>query len=276
MYARRLLAPLCALPLALAAGCDSPTSGGGDAADVTIRLGVSGPSFNRVAAPGGGPLRALTLTGSNGTLAIDDVRIVVAEFELKGDDDVNPCERNGGGDDCEDFDAGPLFVDLPLDGGVVPVSTGAVPPGTYREVEFEVEDLDDDEEDASEAARIDALFQQIRGAFPDWPRDASMLVVGTFTPAGGGASRPFRVFIEAEIEIEVPLVPSLVITDASQDAQVTVDLDLGAVFRSGGGVVDLSQYNGQLVEFELDDGFEGSSSGSGGDDDDDSGPGGDD
>lgn len=36
--------------------------------------------------------------------------------------------------------------------------SGDVPAGTYREMEFEVEDLEDDEENPAERARIDNSF----------------------------------------------------------------------------------------------------------------------
>ncbi|HEX8692657.1 MAG TPA: hypothetical protein VF746_09575 [Longimicrobium sp.] len=261
MFARKLLYPLALAPLALAACSDSPTGSGSGASDVALRFGVvgapgasasSGALFQTAAGQ-------LVVTGANGTLTFDGIRVIVEEFELKGDDDVNPCERNGGVDDCEDFDAGPFFVDLPLSSAPISVSTGAVPPGTYREVEFEVEDLDDDEENPAEAARIAQLFQQIRAQFPDWPRDASMLVTGTFTPTGG-QPRPFRVFIEAEIEVEVDLNPPLVVTEGSTQ-DVSILLDPAALFRQGGNVVDLSAQNGRLLrmELEVENGFSGRS-----------------
>jgi len=241
-------------PLALLlASCDSAT-GSGDGGDVRIRMGAR---TTTVAAEGG----PLVIPGDNGELSITDLRVVVAEFELKGDDDLNPCAAAGGPGDCEDFEAGPLFVDLPL-AGEATVSSGAVPPGTYREIEFEVEDLDDDEEDPVEAARIQALLQQIRGEFPDWPRDASMLVVGSFRPRNGGvlgAPVAFRVFLEAEVEVEIDLVPPLVVGDTPRDVMVT--LDPGTIFRVGTQVVDLSQFSGQLVEWEVDRGFRANHSG---------------
>ncbi len=265
MHARKLLITTILAPLALAACGDSVTGGsggGGDAKPVAIRFGVSAGAATNAAPLG--PSRQegqgdqLVVTGANGTLTITDIRMIVAEFEVDGDDDVNACQQNGGGDDCEDFQAGPLFIDLPLTGSTVPVSTGEIPPGTYDEVEFEVEDLDDDEENAAERQRIEALLAQVRAQFADWPRDASMLVTGTFTPTGG-QPRAFRVFIEAEIEVEVDLNPPLVITESSTSRDVSILLDPAAIFRSGNNVLDLSQSNGRLleIEIEIENGFSG-------------------
>ncbi|HEX6042462.1 hypothetical protein [Longimicrobium sp.] len=290
MLSHRLFSA-CGLVLAtsLLAGCaDSPLGGGNDAR-VQLRFGTAGSaalaSSARFQTSG---TDQLVVTGANGTLTISDIRMVVAEFELDGDDDVNPCGRaafsngsddgpgddRGGddgarsgddGDDCEDFDAGPLFVDLPLTGGPVAVGTGDVPAGVYDEVEFEVEDLDDDEENAVERARIDALRQQILSQFPDWPRDASMLVVGTFTPTGG-TPRSFRAFIEAEIEIELGLNPALTVGEG-ETGSLDVTLDPQAIFRSGSNVLDLSSATGRTqLRIEMEDGFHGRGRGRGSDD----------
>lgn len=269
MLSHRLFSA-CGIVLAasLLAGCsDSPLGGGpGDQARVQLRFGTTaGAALTSSARLQTGGTDQLVVTGANGTLTISDIRMVVAEFELDGDDDVNTCGATGGGDDCEDFDAGPLFVDLPLTSGPVTVGSGDVPPGVYDEVEFEVEDLDDDEENATERQRIEALRQQILSHFPDWPRDASMLVVGTFTPTGGTA-RPFRAFVEAEIEIRLDLSPALTV-GGGQTGSLDVTLDPQAIFRSGTNVLDLSTANGRtLLEIEIEDGFRGRGRGRGSDD----------
>lgn len=257
MSIHRTLAATGAL-LALAACSDSPAGVRGGDGSVQLRFALAGAqasSSGAVFQTGGAD--ALVLTGANGTLRIDDLRMVVAEFELKGDDDVNTCgDVSGADDDCDDFNAGPLFIDFPLTGGSVAVGSGDVPPGTYEEVEFEVEDLDDDEENAAERARIEQLRQQIVAQFPDWPRDASLLVVGTFTPTGG-APQSFRAFVEAEIEIETELSPRLVVGQG-ESRGVDVLLDPATIFRSGGNVLNLAQSSGRgELEIRIENGFRG-------------------
>jgi hypothetical protein len=250
----------CGIALAALAACSDSLTGGGSDARVQVRFGVAGAQATSARFQTSGT-DGLTLTGANGTLSISDIRLVVAEFELDGDDDVNRCGADGGVDDCEDFNAGPMFVDLPLTGGTVPVGSGHVPAGVYDEVEFEVEDLDDDEEDPAEAQRIAALRQQILAQFPDWPRDASMLVTGSFTPTGG-AARPFRVFIEAEIEIELALNPALTVGEG-QTGSLDVTLDPAVIFRNGANVLDLSSAGSRLeLEVEIENGFQGRGRGS--------------
>ena len=200
----------------------------------------------------------LSISGNNGVLTISDVRLVLAEFELEK---VSGSCGLGEGLECHDFKAPPSFLKLPLEGGVVTVATSDIPAGTYDELEFEVEDLEDDEDD-DDFGQIQALRALIQGEFPDWPDKASMLVVGTFQP-DGGASIPFRVYFDAEIEIEIDLLPSLVISadgGASRTLTVNVQPDLWFMLPDN-DVLDLSQFDwdttGQLLdfEFELEDGF---------------------
>lgn len=199
----------------------------------------------------------LVITGTNGVLRITNISFIVNEFELEARDDA--CAAPGD-DDCEEFEAPPSFVRLPLgDGNLVAVSQ-AVPAGTFTELEFEVENLDMDEDD-DDAGAIAAVASAVRAAFPNWPNKASMVVVGTFTPTGSAQALPFTVFFDAEIEIEKDLVPPLVVD--RENEIVTVQLDPTVWFRRfDGTVMDLSAFDfvrtGIVLEFEaeLENGFQ--------------------
>ena len=214
---------------------------------------VSGPS-----AVAGAPM---TIDGTNGTLTLEEIRLIIAEVELDGashscDDDLPEV------DDCADFEAPPRFIDLPLDGQPIEAFVGLIPPGTYKELEFEIEDLEDDEDDPELAAAITALRADILREIPDWPRKASGMVVGTFESASSGVVR-FRIFLDAEIEIERDLIPNLVVgPDGSATVDLTVDVRPDIWFsRPDGSVIPLHLFDydltGELLEFELEmeDGF---------------------
>ena len=198
------------------------------------------------------------IAGSNGTLIISDVAFVVSEFKLERSEDA--CEAPGADDDldddddCENFETGVEFVRLPLTGAVAAVVTQTVPAGTYTELKFETDDADLDEaEDDDDAQEIASLIQQIEAAgFTNWPDDASMVIVGTFTPTGG-APRPFTAYFEAEVKIEMALDPALVIEGES--GTVDVEIDPASWFANADGtVIDLSAFDfattGSVVEFE--------------------------
>jgi len=229
-------------------GCSDPLAPG-DQGRVGIR-------FRTLESAGAVIGQDLVITGSNGTLRITDISFIVNEFELEADEEA--CEDQGSDSGCEEFEAPPVFVGLPLDGDNLVAVTAAVPAGTYHELEFEVEDIDLDDDD-EEANDIGTVAAAARAAFPNWPDGASMVVVGTFTPTGGQPV-PFTVFFDAEIKIEKALVPPLVVD--AQNETVTIQLDPGVWFRrSDGTVMDLSAFDfattGDLLEFEaeLEDGF---------------------
>lgn len=270
---KRILTAAIAAAAVTLAGCDDVTSTR-DAGSVTLGFSTSTSaaslsadvSASLIAADG----HELVLTGDNGTLAISDVRFIVNEFKLErddapcediDDDDLSEEEEEAAEAACEEFETGLAFVDLPLDGGTVPVVTQRIPAGTYLEMKFEAEDVDLDEaDDEDEGADIAALIQEIEAAgFTDWPEDASLVVVGSFTPTGGEA-QPFTAYFEAEIKVEMEFDPALVID--GETGTLDIEIDPAAWYTNlDGTVMDLSAFeyatSGQVVEFEakFDDGF---------------------
>lgn len=262
---RSTLQAALALFVAFALGACDDATGVGAPGTVALNFSVASASAPAtVSGPASAPALVagppMTVSGTNGTLTIEEIRLIVAEAELDGDDDA--CEDDLPGEDCAKFEAPPRFLDLPLDGNPIQAFVGVVPQGTYDEIEFEIEDLEDDEEDSEFAAEIAALREDILAEFPDWPRKATALVVGSFEAAGGGTT-DFRVYIEAEIEIERALVPPLVVgPDGTTGADITVDIRPDIWFSlPDGSVLDLSAYDyddtGMVLEFELEmeDGF---------------------
>jgi hypothetical protein len=209
------------------------------------------------------PTRVVGVEGSNGVLTLTQILVVVNEVELKpADGSCDAVEVIDTSDDCPEFEAPPRFLDLPLDGTPVAAVTSAIPMGTYKELDFEIEDLEDDEEEADMAAAIEAVRLQILQQVPDWPRKASAMVVGTFTPNGGTAEE-FRVFVDAEIEVEFELLPNLVIAeDGAANRSLTVDVRPDLWFMNpDGSVRDLREFDYEAtqslleLEVEMEDGF---------------------
>ncbi len=216
----------------------------------------------------------LFIQGSNGTLKITDVYFVVDEFELEriddGDDD-DPCEGLEGQaeEDCEDqhevneeFEMGMSFVQLPIGQDVLEINTTAIEEGVYDKLDFEIDNLDTDEDDSpEEIAEQEAVLQAIADAgYQNWPEDASMVIEGVFAPTQG-EEVPFTAYAEAEVSIEMTLNPPLNISDGSPQT-LTVSINPENWFtHTDGTVVDLSQYdenNLYQMEWEIDEdnGFE--------------------
>lgn len=251
--------------LGVMSGCsDGVGVDGPQQVSLNFRVAGSGPAAAAGPAMVGRPLAVagppMVITGTNGTLTLDEVRIIINEVELKpadGSCDAIDTSGSDSSDDCPEFEAPPRFLDLPLDGQPIEAVTALIPGGVYKELDFEIEDLEDDEGDATEAALIAAVRSEILAEIPDWPRKASGMVTGSFAPSAGG-SIDFRVFLDAEIEIEFELIPNLVIDEtgaASRD--LTVDVSPQVWFGNPDGTVlelNLFDYDTtlELLEFEVE------------------------
>ena len=237
-----LVAAVVASALLLGA-CDS-TGSADQESSVQVGFATSYTASGASGAAAKSSHDSLEITGSNGTLKVTDVRLIVSEIELEGDAD------------SAEFEAGPTFLDLPLDTtDVAPVATSRIPPGSYDEFEFEVEDVDIEENDDDEEELQD-LGEEIRGTFPDWPEDASMVVVGTFTP-DGGSPQDFTTYFEAEIEVEREMEPAFEVGGDGPARRLTVRLDPTRWFSKNDGTAwDLSQSDyastEELIEFEAE------------------------
>lgn len=262
---RILSVTLLASFLAVAACSDS--TGPDTGASVAIKFGTAGTAFaSRSEGPStvAGAPQGAPIAGTNGSLDITDIWVIVEEFELEpvevSDCDVEP-EPAG----CEDFEARYLFIDVPLTGVPITVVQQNIPAGFYDELEFEVDDVevdDTDPEEVADAGLIAALFTTVRAEFPDWPEQASMVVVGSFTPSGGSAV-DFRVYFDADIEVEFDLIPALEVTEEGLSRSLVINLSPEVWFvRADGTVWDLSALDfattGELVDFdlEIEDGFD--------------------
>jgi hypothetical protein len=120
--------------------------------------------------------------------------------------------------------------------------------------EVEDADLDDGEDEEG----IQQLQNDIENAgFTDWPNEANLVVVGSFTPSDGTA-QPFTTYLDAEIEVEIEMEGrSFEIGGDDPDRKLTVNLSPSNWFVSDGNPEDLSadQYQNpeeELVEFEIE------------------------
>ena len=130
-------------------------------------------------------------------------------------------------DACEYFEAGPVLVELPVDGGVITPFSVPIPADTYVELELEIDDADDD----STAAQFFADN-------PGWPSEASIRIVGTFDANDGAGPQAFDIFLAIDVEVERDLVPPLVVSDSTPNVNVTVEIDVASWFLAGGTLID--------------------------------------
>ena len=230
------------------AACDSSPLADTETASVAFSIEANVPSAAAGKAKSAPPI---SLTGSNGTLTISDVRFLLDGLQLDvADDDV-----------AEDVEVGPLFVDVPLDAGIVELLETDVPLGSYTGIEVEIEGLDFDES-SDDYAADSVLAALVRSEFPDWPDEASVVVVGAFAPAGGGDVRPFTIYVAADVEVELEFDPAFEIAEAHVEKLVTLVTDPLAWLPALPDLVpDLSPYDYSVsgdvypFVFDIDNGF---------------------
>ncbi len=245
------------------AACGGSTDPG---TSVAIKFGTAGsaasPSSAAMFSVAGG--RAVDvpghIEGSNGELNLTGIWVIVEEFELEPVE-VTDCDVEPEPASCADFEQEYFFIDVPLDGTTITVVSAEIPDGSYDELEFEVDDVEvdaDDPEEQADADLIAALLVTVRSQFPNWPDKASMLVTGTWTPTGGAAVS-FETYFDADIEVEMDLVPVLTVADGVASRDLTILLRPDRWFlRTDGTVWNLKDIEGELVDFdlEIEDGFE--------------------
>lgn len=200
------------------AGCGDST-GAGEEPRVSLSFATTGSTpataagfFMSQAAPD-------TLRDGQNELIISKVEIVLREVELERVE-VQDCDVEPEPVGCEDFETGPILLDLPLGGTVAKQFTIPVDTGTYNEVEFDVH----------KPSSGDAADQTFVNQHPDFA-DISIRVEGTFN------DQSFVYITDLNVEQELALVPALVIAEGVLSTNVTIKVDLDAWFRDAGGAL---------------------------------------
>jgi hypothetical protein len=222
-FGRRILP--CLLGAGLIAACsDGSAPNGTSQTTLSFTKGTgASPAPSAAVAPS---FSAQPVTINGQTLAITQVQVVLSRLELERADHAGTCL--GESVDCQEFSAGPVLVDLPVDAGVTTTLSTAAAEGTYGKVELKVDVPDED----------DAATTAFLAAHPSWPQSSSVHVAGTFDANDGAGPQPFDAYLSGEAELEMELNPPVVV-DATGTFNVTVAIDPNAWFlASGGSLID--------------------------------------
>jgi hypothetical protein len=152
-------------------------------------------------------------------LVLTSVEIVLREIELERSD-VTDCDLLGENDDgCEEFEAGPVLVSVPVDGSVSQEFSIGIPEGSYNEIEFDIHKVSSGDE-------ADAQFLVQNPTF----EDLSIRVRGTFD------GQDFVFETDLNVEQELDLFPPLVIGESTTSTNITIAVGLDGWFVDGSGV----------------------------------------
>jgi len=164
------------------------------------------------------------MVGGN-TLIITQVEIVLRQIELRRAEATTCIEGGEDDDSCEEFEIGPVLVDLPLVPGAAPAFQADVPEGTYTRVDFEIHKPDDGDP-------ADQAFIQQN---PDFEK-ISIRVTGTFNDTA------FVHTTDLNVEQELTLQPSLTVAEGVS-TNLTIFVDLSTWYLIGGVLVDPATAN---------------------------------
>ena len=219
---KRLVGMIAALaPFALGA-CSDSTAG-------RLSLALTSRPANQPAASSavqsfGGPTvstagDSTVIALGNDTILVRSIELVLREIELKRVE-VVACDSVPDNDDCEEFEAGPVLVSVPL--GNVATETMVsllAPPGMYNRLEFEIH-----KPESSDDAAFIAAHPNFDGV--------SIRVTGTYSQAGTRSDFVYTSDLGAEQEVFID--PALTVSDGVS-TNVTLRLDIGSWFVNAGG-----------------------------------------
>lgn len=211
------IATIAVLVMSSVSGCSEQTTGPvpPEQRAVTLRVATS-PLAPSAQAP-----ESLTVGGH--TLVLNRVELVLRDIRFKRVDEALDCDSlkasGGDDDDCEQFVAGPMLLDLPLGGVSERLVTVEVDTGTYRQVEFRIHKPEDDGGDAAFLA-----------AHPDLKK-VSVRVTGRYD------GKAFVYLSDLSARQRSDLIPPLVVKSRAL-TDVTLKVDVAAWFAGGGRLID--------------------------------------
>jgi hypothetical protein len=206
--------------LLLVAACSDGTSPEGNLSlSFATRLPGGAMAPSRSAAFGAAVTGADTLTDGTNTLVITKAEIVMREIELEPVE-VTDCDVTPKPAGCEEFEAGPVLVDLPLGPGATQEFAMAITPGSYKEVEFVIHKISKDAPD-------EAAF---RTAHPEFV-EKSIRVQGTFN------GQAFVYETDLDVEQEADFAQPMVVTADMASANLTIRVGVANWFKALNGTL---------------------------------------
>jgi uncharacterized membrane protein YgcG len=213
---KRILVTCSCLVLVILAvglgGCSDNTSPSSSSSNFTL-------TFAAPKSAGVGAAKAVapdTFYAGADTLVLTSAQVVLREIELQACAAYDTSLADSSSVDSlwvEEFEAGPMLVDLPLGGAISQVLSLDVTPGTYSEVEFKVHPVRGDE---PAAAAFLAAHPEFDGV--------SIRAEGTFNGV------PFTFTTRMGAHQESDIDPALVVGDGGGPVNLTLSVDHGRWF----------------------------------------------
>ena len=200
-----------------------------------VSFGVTGNP--QAAFPGrSAAARGVSVDVGGASLEITKVEMVMFELDMTVPDST----------DKDDYEVGPLLLDLPLGKTIESVVDGLViPAGIYEALEIEVKIPEGHEEQAT--------FEEM---YPDWDITKSVRVVGTYN------GDDFDLYLDFNDDFKLDFDPPITITDeGGQTVVLAIDVSTWFLTDDGSALIDprsidLEGPDAAQIEDNIEDSFE--------------------
>ena len=216
-------------------GCgDSAGTGPGGRGPVTLsfRTQPQAASLARSASLRPSAPSLLTVTDAANELVVSRAQLVLSELEFKRTA-ADECDDSDEGKDgeCEEFELGPVLVDLPVTAGLSAAVTAQIPTGSYRKMEAKIDaitfdDDDDDDDHGDRGCDHDHDTHDFLAAHPEFA-GVSVRLEGTFN------GQPFVYTSGVEAELEFHFAEPLVVENEGVNVTIAVELSRWFIDRAG-------------------------------------------
>lgn len=191
------------------AGCSGDASPSASTSNFSLSFAAGAAGAAKAVAPD-------TIIAGADTLVLSGVQVVLKHVQLQAVRDSAAADSIG----CDEFEAGPLLVDMPLGGAIEQVVAVDVAPGTYNQVEFNIHPVRGQEPDAVAFLAAHPEFEGV-----------AIRAEGTFN------GTPFVFTTRRGAHEEADLDPALVVDEGGGPLNVTLQVDHGSWFVDPDGAL---------------------------------------
>jgi hypothetical protein len=210
-----------------------------------LSLSITSRSASNASLPAPSAIQADIRIGSGAnSITISKVQVVLARIELSPS---GTCATTTGENDCDELQAGPVLLDLPVDGTTKVVLDGTVPAGTYSALQAKLDAVTADDDESG----VDAFLK----AHPEF-KGISVQVTGVFTDANS-QTHNFTFTSGAEAELEASFQPP--VTVGASTSNLTINIDVASWFTDAAGkaIDPTNAANAEAIERNIRQSFKG-------------------
>jgi hypothetical protein len=183
-------------------------------------------------------------SGAN-SLTISKAQIVLSRIKLSPSGGATCSETTEDKDDCDELEAGPALVDLPVDGTTKVVLDALVPAGTYDGLSAKIDAVHADEDEPG----VNAFLT----AHPDW-KGVSVKVTGVFTDASK-TDHSFTFSSEVDAHVHARFQPPVKVDNTTSNLTINANVASWFTGATGAAIDPTNAANQETIERNIENSF---------------------